>query len=196
MENETPVETASAQPSEPNFTMGFYIKEGFNVVKSNPIPLILGNLVLLIMNSIAMGLLAGHWYAGMYHMVAKARRGESIDFGDAFWGFNNFIPNFVAGLVYTACIAIGSFLCVLPAFIAGGILLYVVPLVAFKGEPIGSAISKSKDEAMGSLVNHILFFFVASLIGSSGLILCGIGIFLTVPIGVAAMAVCYEERLG
>jgi hypothetical protein len=190
------VEKPSPNQTEDSLDMGYYLKEGFNIVKDNPVPFILGNLVLLIINGIAMGLLVGPWYAGMYHMVRKARKGEAIEFGDAFWGFNNFIPVFVAGLIFSFCVGIGACLCLVPGLIGGGILLYLIPLVAFKGEELSSAVTNSKNEAMKSLVSHTLFFLLASIVSCVGFILCGVGAIFTFPVGIAAMAVCYEDRLG
>jgi len=42
------------------FNIGSYIKEGFNLVKSSPVPFIVGNFAMFIINSIAMGFLIGH----------------------------------------------------------------------------------------------------------------------------------------
>lgn len=179
-----------------DFNIGYYISEGFNIVKANPLPFILGNLVLLVINGVAMGLLIGHWYAGMYYMVQKARKGETIEIGDVFWGFNNFIPIFVGGLIFSVGVGVGSLFCIIPGFIIGAILLYIIPLVAFQNLEISSAITKSKDEAMKSLVHHTLFVFLVYLIAAVGFILCGVGALFTIPVGVAAMAVAYEERLG
>jgi hypothetical protein len=173
-----------------------YIKEGFDIVKSNPAPFILGNLALAIINSFAMGLLLGHWYAGMYYMVQKARKGETLTVGDAFWGLNNFIPNLVSGLIFSIGIGVGLMFCIIPGFIVGGILLYIIPLVAFENYAIGDAINTSKDEAMASLVNHSLFFLLITLITAAGFILCGVGVNFTNPVGIVAMAVAYEERFG
>jgi len=186
----------TSQIPESNFNIGFYIKDGFTMVKNNPVAFIFGNLILMIINIATMGLLIGHWYAGIYIMVNKIKKGETLDFGDAFAGFNNFIPNFVAGLIFSISIGIGSMLCIIPAFIVGGILLYIIPLVALREESISDAITLSKNEAMTALVNHIVFFLVISIISTAGIILCGVGVILTVPIGIAAMASAYEDRLG
>jgi uncharacterized membrane protein len=129
-------------------------------------------------------------------MVNKVKKGETLDFGDAFAGFNNFIPNFAVGLIFSVSIGIGSMLCIIPAFIIGGIFLYIIPLVAVRHETISNAITLSKNEAMTALVNHIVFFLIVSIISAAGMILCGIGIILTIPIGIAAMASAYENRLG
>jgi uncharacterized membrane protein len=193
--DEQKVET-STNDSGNDFDIVGYIKEGFNIVKSNPVPFIVGNLILLIINGVAMGLLVGPWYAGMYYMVQKARKSETIVIGDAFWGFNNFIPLFVAGLIFSIGVGIGTMFCLVPGFIIGAILLYVIPLVAFQNAQLSDAINMSKEEAMKSLVNHTLFFFLASLIGCIGFILCGVGVVITLPVGIAALAVAYEERLG
>jgi len=188
-------ETTSQIPGR-NFDIGFYIKDGFTMVKNNPVAFIFGNLILMIINVITMGLLIGHWYAGIYIMVNKVKKGETLDFGDAFAGFNNFIPNFAAGLIFSISIGIGSMLCIIPGFIIGGILLYLIPLVALRNETISNAVTISKNEAMTALVNHIVFFLIVTIISAVGMILCGVGVILTIPIGIAAMASAYEDRLG
>ncbi|MDY0132074.1 MAG: hypothetical protein RBR53_05335 [Desulforegulaceae bacterium] len=179
-----------------NFNFGFYIKDGFTMVKENPVPFLIGNLILMLINMLTMGVLVGHWYAGIYAMVNKLKKGETIEIGDAFAGFNDFIPNLAAGIVFSLCVGIASLFCIIPAFIVGGILFYLIPLVALRKETISNAIKISKNEAMKELVNHILFFLIVSVISFAGTILCGVGVFLTFPIGVAAMASVYEDRLG
>ena len=186
--------SAKAQNAgELDFKMGDYIKEAFNLVKANPVAFIGGNLIMMIINGVGGGLLIGPYYAGMYNITNKARAGETVEFGDVFKGFENFGPLFLSGLITNILIGVGLFFCIIPGFIVGGILLWVMPLVFFQNMSINEAITKSKDIAMKDLGNHTIFFFLVGLVALIGVILCGVGILFTVPIGTAAICVAYED---
>ncbi len=179
-----------------NFRTSQYFSEAWDIVKSNPVPFILGSTLLYIINSFAMGLFVGHWYVGIHYMVRKVRQGEDLEFGDVFRGFDNFIPNMIAGLIFSLCLGIGAAFLLVPGLIIGGILLYVMPLVAFNNESIGDAVNKSKDVAMTSLGHHSLFILSQFLCNFVGVLMCCIGVFVTMPIGFAAQALAYEDRFG
>ena len=187
---------AGFSPKGGEFQIGGYIKEGFAIYKSNFMAFTLGNLLLMLINSFAFGLLIGPWYAGLHKMTVKARRGQTVAMGDAFSGFENFGPIFVAGLLYSIGVGLGSALCFIPGLIIGGILLYIIPLVALKGDSIGDAISASKEVAMKSLVAHSLFMLVIVLLAILGALLCGVGLLITIPVGIIAMGVAYDDQIG
>ena len=178
------------------FQIGGYIKEAWGIYKANFMAFTLGNFLLMLINSFAFGLLLGPWYAGIHKMTIKARQGQSVSMGDAFSGFENFGLIFVAGLLYSIGVGLGSALCFIPGLIIGGILMYIVPLVALRGDSIGDAIGTSKEIAMKSLMAHSLFILVIVLLGMLGALLCGVGLFVTVPIGIMAMGVAYDEQIG
>jgi uncharacterized membrane protein len=173
-----------------------YIKEAFGLLIKYPVPFLLGNLAMLVINGFAFGLLVGPWYAGVMRMTAKARRGQAPEFGDIFSGFDNFGNVFGAGVVFSVGIAVGAVLCIIPAFIAGAYLLWVIPFVAMKGMPLGEAVKASYREASKGLMGHILFFFIVSVITVSGALLCYVPIIFTAHLGILTMAVAYDDRLG
>ena len=186
----------SAAPSGDVDMLGC-IKEGFELVKANPVPFMLATLVLSVISSFTFGLLAGPFYVGLYSMACKARKGEKIEVGDAFIGLKeNLVPNIIAGLVFIIGYSLGSIAFGIGAYFVGAILLYVIPLVAFKKESIGDAVNHSKDLVLKELIPHVIFFFVASFVMGIGFLACGIGVLFTVPVGIAAMAINYEKRFG
>ena len=133
--------------------------------------------------------------ASLIIMTSKARKGETIEFGDIFLGFENFGNIFVAGLIFSLGVGFGFSLCIIPGVLVGGILLYFLPDLALKRSSIGNALDLSKDEAMKNLVNHSLFFLVISLVAAAGMIACFIGLFFTLPVSIAAMTIAYEDRI-
>lgn len=158
---------------------------------ATPVPFLLGNLLLMLINGVAFGLLVGPWYAGVLRMVQRARHGHTPTLDDAFAGFNTFGPVLLVGLVYALAIAAGTLFCLLPAFILGGLFLYAIPLVALRNMEVGQALQASLDLAKQSWLMHALFMLVLSLISSAGLIFCYVGVFLTTPLAIVAGAVAY-----
>ncbi len=148
---------------------------------------------MMMIASFSLGVLSGHWYAGVFIMMKKAKAGETVEFGDVFKGFDNFGPTCIAGIIYVVLLNVGMALYFIPGLIVGGFLLWFIPLVVFQNMPIGDAINKTKDIALTSLVNHILFFTVIYFVILAGCIFCGVGVFLTAPIGVGAMYLAYED---
>ncbi|MFH1057390.1 MAG: GYF domain-containing protein [Pseudomonadota bacterium] len=176
--------------------LGQCLSESWQLIKKYPAAFLLGNLVFLIINGFAMGLLVGNWQAGMMLMVHKARAGEPVSFGDIFKGFDRFGPVFGAGLLFSAALCIGALFCVIPMFIVGAYLMYLMPLVAVRGCSIGEAISLSGQVVKGHFWNHVLFFFLLSLIASSGVILCYVGLIVTLPFMPMCIAIAYEGSFG
>ncbi|MCB2187641.1 MAG: DUF4339 domain-containing protein [Deltaproteobacteria bacterium] len=170
--------------------------EAWRLFKQYPGAFILGNLVFLLINSVAFGLLLGNWQAGVAIMLHKARAGETVVWGDIFQGFDRFGPVFGAGLIFSLAVAAGAFFCVVPAFFVGGYLLYLVPLVAIRGVSVGEAITLSGQMVRGYLWNHAFFFFMICLLGFAGVLLCYVGLIITLPLYYLALAAAFEHNFG
>ncbi len=173
--------------------IGQCLKEAFGLIKNFPVPFLLGNIVFMVISSFAGGLLIGNWYAGVMLMVHKVRAGEAVEFGDIFKGFDRFGLVLGAGLIYSFAVGFGLLFFIIPGLLAGAYLLYLVPLVAIQEMSIGEAIKASGKMTEGHLWKHALFLFVIFLVGMSGIILCYVGLFLTMPIIPIAIGVAYEN---
>lgn len=193
-EETSPPATQTQNRSDSGLQIGMYIQEGFNVVMAHPGPFILGGLILIIINSFVAGLLVGPMYAGFLQMTRKARRGETVLIGDAFSGFDNFGPVFIAGLVFLAVISIASVFCIVPAFLVAPFVLQLIPIVALGNKSMGEAFEMSKDEGLRQYGGYLLFFLALTLIMLVGALFCGVGVFFTIPVAVAALGVAYEDR--
>lgn len=174
--------------------IGRCLKEAFALMKNQPGPFLLGNIVFMIISSFAGGLLIGNWYAGVMLMLHKLRSGETVEFGDIFKGFDRFGQVLGAGLIFSFSVGLGMLFFIIPGLLAGAYLMYLVPLVAIKEMPIGEAIKASGKMVEGHLWNHALFLFVISLVGLSGVILCYVGVFLTAPMVPIAIGLAFEHN--
>lgn len=151
-------------------------------LKANPGFHIVSCLLVGIVGGAAFGLLQGPMIVGYFKALEKEDRGEKPEIGDIFKGFDAFVPALVAALVSGIIIGIGTMLCIIP----GLLLMPLFPLSLYfvaKGEKDGiKALQRAWPLVKANLVAAALAAFVVGIVGSLGLILCFVGIFLTMPI--------------
>jgi len=129
--------------------------------------------------------------------------------GDVFKGFSFFGPSFLTMLV----LGVGSFIvtCLLNIVPILGQLVSlllsfaVIPamnmlataLIGDQSATAGQAISTPlKLLSDGRFWKFVLVVFLASIVSTSGMILCGIGIIFTIPLGYTIMFAAYEQMYG
>lgn len=154
-------------------------------------PFLLAWIILSIINGVAFGLLTGPVTCGMIYMTLKKLRGEKVEFADGFKGFENFGYVFLAGIVFNLLVGFATIFLIIPGFIVGALLMFMFPYIVDKKMDFVQAFRASIDLVKGNLLDHTLFFFVTSLIGISGIILCFIGIYFTFPLFYIAYAIAY-----
>jgi len=170
-----------------------YIKQAWNLYLEDLAPFFLAWIVLSIINGIAFGLLTGPVTCGMIYMTLKKLRGEKVEFADGFKGFENFGYVFLAGIVFNILVGIGTLFFIIPGFILGALLMFMFPYLVDKKMDFGQAFQASIDLVKGKLLDNTLFFFVVSIIGISGIILCCIGVYFTFPLFYIAYGVAYYK---
>jgi hypothetical protein len=132
--------------------------------------------------------------AGLYRYFLKLMRGESATVGDAFSGFG---PSFgqlvLLGLVQCIFILIGYVFCFIPGLYLCVVWFFAAPLVIDKGMDFWAAMELSRKMVNKHWFVVFGFLIVYGLVVLAGLIACCVGIFVTLPIGVAAFMYAYES---
>ncbi|MBM3847281.1 MAG: DUF4339 domain-containing protein [Verrucomicrobia bacterium] len=110
------------------------------------------------------------------------------------WGRFNFgnppEPTVVVGFVLLL-------LAVVPISIAIGLLLlFAAPLVIDRGYDIGDALSASWRVSIKQTLPLLGLFLVSLLLQLTGALACCVGLLITMPVGIAAYCVAYEELFG
>ena len=140
----------------------------------------------------------------MMILAALRNNGGALQAGDVFKGFQKFVPAFVSFLVLyliffivyliLAATVVGLILVPVLCAVYGAVCLWSLLLVADQNATVGDAIlvplKLLGDKRFWSIV---LVSFVASILGSLGLIACGIGLFFTLPFAYCMVAAAYEE---
>jgi len=172
-----------------------YIKQAWNIYMEDLAPFLLVWLILSIVHSVAFSLLFGPMMCGMMYITLKKLRGEKIEIADGFKGFENFGYTFLAGIVFTVIVAIGTIFLIIPGLIFAALFIYMFPFMIDKKMDFEQAFKASIDLVKDNLFEHILFLLVVVLIGMSGIIICGIGVIFTMPLAYIAVGVAYYNLI-
>jgi hypothetical protein len=131
------------------------IKGGWETIKNNYWLFVGMTLVaILIGSAVPLGILLGPMMCGLYLSLFKTRRGESIEFGTLFKGFDYFGQSVVAALLHTIpIIAI-----IIPAYL----LFYVSMFVSMAA--VGSGDEPNPTAFIGVMVMFGLFWVVVMLV--------------------------------
>ncbi|MBX6315025.1 MAG: hypothetical protein IRY99_19240 [Isosphaeraceae bacterium] len=135
----------------------------------------------------------GFFLGGMVRMAARQIRGQPIKVGDLFSVIDVLPELLLASFLVALAMAVGFALCVLPGFLVGGLLMFVIPLVVDGRLRATEAIRRSWRALEGQWLSATLFHLVAGLLASSGFLLCGIGILITAPLYAVSVTVLYRD---
>ncbi len=199
---------------------GDWVSDGWTLIKPHLGTHILIALVVGILSSVTLGILSGPLVCGWLMILLRQRREPSYtpQFGDLWKGFEIFGQAFVAWLVIAIVSAIagaltsvvGTILGYIPiiGWIAAPLLgavvaiclmtvfLYAFPLLADRRADAIEAIKRSAETTTPEFIPFAGFAVILYLLQLVGGVACGIGLLITGPIMIAALAVSYTDVLG
>ena len=188
------VKEALSRPCEIN--IGHCFSRAWEMLKGDFWPLVGVSTLILIVIGAANGLLNGPLLGGLLWYYLKKIRRQPASINDAFVGFSSqFLPLFLGALVSGLLASLGLMACILP-----GIYLLVawqltLPIIQDKGIGFWDAMEVSRQV----LTRHwwSMFLFSLACIGINLVgALCCIGIFVTWPLTMLALAFLYEDLFG
>ena len=106
-------------------SVGDCLSGAWGTFKKNVLTHVVCTLLVMVVAGISAGLLAGPMMVGYMRMIERETRGEAVQIGDVFRGFDDFVPAFVAGLISSLVVSLGFMLCFIP-----GLLIMALPPVA------------------------------------------------------------------
>jgi hypothetical protein len=132
--------------------------------------------------------------AGLYKYFLKLIRGENAALGDAFSGFGPSSGQLILlGLVQAVLVLIGYAFCFVPGIYLNVAWFFSMPLVIDKGMGFWDAMELSRKMVNKHWFVVLGFLIVCGLLAASGTIACCVGVFVTMPIGFAALMYAYES---
>ncbi|MEM6714753.1 MAG: hypothetical protein AAF827_01390 [Cyanobacteria bacterium P01_D01_bin.6] len=202
-----------------DFKLGEYIGRGWEIFKTNalffigftlitfvglgilsallPAPLGSGNLEdgqagLGIVGNILLNLLI----PGIYMVAFQIARNRPTAFGDFFQGFNRALPILVLALVSGLLVVVASLCLILPGIYLAVSYMFSLPLLLDKNLDFWPAMETSRKLITKKWFSFFGFAIVLGLINIGGLLLIGIGFFVTFPLTICATVAAYEDIVG
>ncbi len=201
------------------------LKAGWDLVKAQYWLFVgIAAIGMLIVQLVPLGILMGPMMCGMYLTFFKKRRGEPIEFGLLFKGFDYFGPSVVATLLHVVpIVAIGMILTMVsqgndpnPAAMIGVIVVFAAfwlaliiviimvsigftfgyPLIVDRGLPGFDAVKLSFKAAKANFWRLLGLSMLSFLLNLVGVLFCYVGVLLVFPITFAAIAIAYEQVFG
>lgn len=176
--------------------IGATLKLGWETFTREAVALIVGFVLYVLVLSISMGICAGPMILGYNRMCLRAARGEHVEIGDVFKGFDAFGPSFILAILIGIIVAIGSVLCVLPGIVAGFLLCWAFWFMADGDLDPMSCMRRSSEFAKLNVGPLLVFLIVASIVSSLGGVIGGVGSLVTGPIAMMMMAHGHVRAFG
>jgi hypothetical protein len=205
-----------------DFKLSQYLNQGFEILKKDFGKYFVAFLFTLIMSIIPFcGFLA---LGNFYKFCRKSFKGEQAEASEIF-NFDDFMPYFYLQLIIIGAVIVLEIpIILISVFASHGadslspltflIPFYIIAILGFifyfaiKGFYIPALISvgkvkelktawdMSKEMSNGNMLNIFLFAIVISILSQLGVILCFVGIFLTLPYHYVTQFLAYEDAMN
>jgi hypothetical protein len=135
--------------------------------------------------------------AGLDYMFLRRIRGETVQVGDVFAGFNiMFLHLALAGLVKWLLTSLGFVLCILPGIYLAVAYVFALPLVIDKKMEFWPAMEVSRQVVHRHWWSVFALLIVLWLLALVGCLACFVGLIITVPVATASFMYAYEDLFG
>jgi uncharacterized membrane protein len=152
-----------------------------------------GAIFVVVMASVASAPIYTIFTAGLMKYFLKLIRGEEAQIGDAFSGFGPSIGQLILlSLVQMILVLLGCVLCLIPGIYLSVAWYFAMPLIIDRRMNFWDAMELSRKMVNKHWFIVFAFLVVYGLLVIAGVIACCVGIFVTMPIGFAALMYAYE----
>ncbi|MGH9143824.1 MAG: hypothetical protein ACRD2I_22030 [Vicinamibacterales bacterium] len=134
---------------------------------------------------------------GLDYMFLRRIRGEEVQIGDVFAGFNIALLNLtMAGLVKWLLTSLGLLLCILPGIYLAVGYVFALPLAIDQKMEFWTAMEVSRRVVHHHWWSVFALVIVLALVAFAGFLLCGVGALISIPVATAALMYVYEDLFG
>lgn len=172
----------------------------WDLLKEDFWPIIGISALILIITGVAHGLLSGPLVGGLLWYYLRRIRRQAASINDAFAGFSGFtapfLQLFLGALVSGLLGAIGLMFCILPGIYLVVAWQLTLPLIQDRHLDFWEAMEVSRKVVTREWWNVFLFTVCVFGLNLVGALCCGIGIFITWPWTMIALAYLYEDLFG
>ncbi len=142
---------------------------------------------------VASTVIGGFFVGGMVRMASNQVLGRIPRIEDLFSVVDVGFHLLAGAAFYGAATFVGSLLCVIPGFVASGLLMFTIPLIVIARMPATDAVARSWNALRSQWLTATIFHIVLCLLSSSGFLLCCVGILFTGPLYSLSIALLFHE---
>ncbi len=151
----------------------------------------------ILASSLWYGIMTGPMMGGLYNFYLKLIRGQPAGLGDAFSGFGpQFIQLVLGSFIMSFLVWVGLLFCLIPGIYLGVCWMFTLPTIIDKRLGFWEGMGASRRAVTGRWWLVFALALVTGLIGAAGVIACCIGVLVTTPIAIGAIAYAYEDLIG
>jgi len=178
--------------------IGGWISESIDLYKANFGLICVSMLVAVLLSVFTCGILAGPMMAGLTLILLRVARKEepASGIGDVFKGFDFFLQALLLTIVIGVAYAIAGsvpFVGPIAGILLAPLVMFAMCVLVDKKTEFWPAIQASYEKAKDDYLNLLVLCLLASLMSSIGAILCGVGVFLTLPFSAVVAVVAYRH---
>ncbi|MBI3098310.1 MAG: hypothetical protein HYY93_08735 [Planctomycetes bacterium] len=155
-----------------------YFEDAVDLIKQDPEPILIGNLIGMLLAAGSLGLLSGLYLCGVFHVCLKARRGQKPEIRDFFAPMERFFDPFLAGGLFALAFTLGLALYLVPAALVAGLLIWTFPILVDRRERWDAALMGSLSFARRDYAGTLLLVGLAYAVGWGGLLPALLGVLL------------------
>lgn len=173
---------------------GRWLGAGWQLVKND-----LGNYVLMaLVFTILSGVpfIQGALLAGFHIFTMRKLNGRRAEFADLFKGFSFFLPTLVASLVIALFVFLGTLACLIPGLVLAAAYKFTYLFIVDKRMDFWPAMKASHAVVRQDYFGFTIFLLAAAGVNLLGVLCCVVGMFVTIPLTIAAVTVAYQETVG
>ena len=188
------------------FRFDQYFSQGWNTVRKAPLQfalytLILAGVSVLLSNiprvgEIILPFISPILAAGFFVGIRKLDQTGTLEIGDFFKVFDDWLQLFIFSIVSSLLMSLGFILLLVPGIWLAVGLSFGYPLVVFAKLEFWDAIKSSVKLVTKNWFQFFGLVIVLFFINLLGLLLLGIGLFITIPFSYATMYAAYKDIVG
>lgn len=183
--------------------IGAYVSHGWNTFKNNPTPFIIvtvvlaianvaisviGNFLPLMLGTVISLAVSGLFLGAFAQMGLKGSRGQTPELADIAVIFQRPVDYIVVGLA----VSIGMLACGV-GFIVTQTLFTFAMFLVLSGVGYQEALRRSLDAVKPRFTDVLLLMLVVLVLNIAGMLLCGVGMLVSIPVGFIALAKAFDD---
>ena len=181
-------------PANVHAAAGRWIGEAWDLVKTDLGSYALITLIFFVLSSVPF--ITGPLIVGFHIYTMKKLVGRRAEVGDAFKGFNYFIPALVASLVIGVFTFLGTLACLIPGLVIAAMYKFTYLFIVDKRMDFWPAMQASHAVVKQDYFGFTIFLILAFLVNVLGFLCLIVGLLVTVPLTFAAITIAYKELVG